>query len=431
MKSEQMKVEQVTQEMRNNAELLASICQKARHSSASVLDQDEALRDAATMLRTFARLRASTETGVGEEITDEMIVAGMNAEPEKVGGLDTSHSYQRRVVIAIWRAMAALAPKSGWIISNGTNNRWRSWVDGVPIWVNDRNLATRYARREDAEDVHAEDEDAWSVVPFSPKAVAPQGREKAPSFMKPYSDAGHDVASLFSDGGSKCSRCGTYQIDLSEDLAYGSMRKCTPPSEPEQGREENRLPLPGFQSEVADWMLECFGPDIAADQVERADRFTEEALELAQTMPGFTADRAHALVDYVFSRDIGERPQEVGGVMVTLAALCNTVGININEAAETELARVWTKVDAIRAKQAAKPTGSALPIALSTPPGEDVIERVARAIDSGDWANIDMWEPYRNTANFDDRIDDMREKSLSRARAALAAMQPGGSEKSE
>jgi hypothetical protein len=35
------------------------------------------------------------------------------------------------------------------------------------------------------------------------------------------------------------------------------------------------------------------------------------------------------------------------------------------EAGETELSRIWTKVEAIRAKQAAKPTGSALPIAVS------------------------------------------------------------------
>lgn len=119
----------------------------------------------------------------------------------------------------------------------------------------------------------------------------------------------------------------------------------------------------GFQSEVADWMLACFGPEIAADRLERADRFTEEALELAQTMPGFNAERAHALVDYVFGRDIGERGQEVGGVMVTLAALCNTFDISISAEAERELARVWTKVEAIRAKQASKPVGSALPVA--------------------------------------------------------------------
>lgn len=125
-----------------------------------------------------------------------------------------------------------------------------------------------------------------------------------------------------------------------------------------------------FQGGVAKWMDVCFGPEIASDRLERADRFIEEALELCQTWPEFTADRAHALVDYVFGRPVGEPAQEVGGVMVTLAALCNTAGIDIEQAAQTELARVWTKVEAIRAKQAAKPTGSALPIAHPTPSPE-------------------------------------------------------------
>ena len=130
------------------------------------------------------------------------------------------------------------------------------------------------------------------------------------------------------------------------------------------GAVEQMAVTPDFQAEVGDWMLACFGSVIAADLLERADRFTEEALELAQTMPGFNAERAHALVDYVFSRPVGERGQEVGGVMVTLAALCNPVSISIRAEAERELARIWTKVDAIRAKQASKPTGSALPVAV-------------------------------------------------------------------
>ena len=130
----------------------------------------------------------------------------------------------------------------------------------------------------------------------------------------------------------------------------------------EQAKVE-RMAMAGFQAEVGDWMLECFNPAIAADLLERADRFTEEALELAQTMPGFSAERAHALVDYVFSRPVGERGQEVGGVMVTLAALCNPVGLSIRDEAEREMARVWTKVEVIRAKQASKPVGSALPVA--------------------------------------------------------------------
>jgi hypothetical protein len=119
-----------------------------------------------------------------------------------------------------------------------------------------------------------------------------------------------------------------------------------------------------FQSGVDAWMDVCFGATIKADVQERCDRFIEEALEFVQAA-GYSAERAHALVDYTFGRPVGEINQEVGGVMVTLAAMCNTIGVDIGSAAETELARVWTKVDVIRAKQAAKPTGSALPIALA------------------------------------------------------------------
>lgn len=131
-------------------------------------------------------------------------------------------------------------------------------------------------------------------------------------------------------------------------------------------RSGQLVPVPSvesFQSGVDAWMDACFGATIKSDRLERCDRFIEEALELCQTEPTFTADRAHALVDYVFGRPVGEPQQEVGGVMVTLAALCNTAAIDMNGAGATELARVWTKVEAIRAKQAAKPTGSALPIA--------------------------------------------------------------------
>jgi putative transposase len=41
------------------------------------------------------------------------------------------------------------------------------------------------------------------------------------------------------------------------------------------------------------------------------------------------------------------------------------IGIDMHQAAEVELARVWTKIDVIRAKQAAKPRGSALPMSPS------------------------------------------------------------------
>jgi len=132
----------------------------------------------------------------------------------------------------------------------------------------------------------------------------------------------------------------------------------------QQRAEVERLREASFQSRVQPWMLECFNAEIAADITERCDRFIEEDFELVQAL-GHDPTRIDALKHYVFNRPAGEPSQEVGGVMVTLAALCLATGLNMHEAGETELARIWTKIDKIRAKQAAKPTGSALPQELT------------------------------------------------------------------
>jgi len=125
----------------------------------------------------------------------------------------------------------------------------------------------------------------------------------------------------------------------------------------------NALPAKDlFQSRVQPWLLECFGAEIAGDKMERNHRFFEESTELVQSC-GMTRSEAHQLVDYVYGRPVGEPTQETGGVMVTLAALCLANGLNMHEAAEIELARIWTKVEQIRAKQAAKPKHSPLPVA--------------------------------------------------------------------
>jgi hypothetical protein len=108
-----------------------------------------------------------------------------------------------------------------------------------------------------------------------------------------------------------------------------------------------------FQQKVQPWMMECFGPEISADTKERNHRFLEEALELVQACICTKTD-AHLLVEYVFNRPEGEKSQEVGGVMVTLAALCLAQQLDMHEAGDVELARIWTKVEQIRAKQASK-----------------------------------------------------------------------------
>lgn len=117
-----------------------------------------------------------------------------------------------------------------------------------------------------------------------------------------------------------------------------------------------------FQERVQPWLLECFGAKIAADRVERNHRFLEESLELVQSL-GCTVSEARQLVDYVFGRPVGEPSQEVGGAMVTLAALCLASGLDMHEAGEVELARISVPeiVVKIRAKQAAKPKHSPLP----------------------------------------------------------------------
>lgn len=116
-------------------------------------------------------------------------------------------------------------------------------------------------------------------------------------------------------------------------------------------------------------MLARFGEAISGDKLERGDRLLEEVFELLQS-GDYPIERIRALAAYVWSRPAGEPAQEVGGVMVTLAAYCLAHGLDMHQAAEIELARIWTKVDAIRAKQAAKPTGSALPIAVDDGEGD-------------------------------------------------------------
>jgi len=130
-----------------------------------------------------------------------------------------------------------------------------------------------------------------------------------------------------------------------------------------------------FQSRVSPWMQECFGPAVAADVRERGDRLLEEVLELLQSH-GYDPSRVAALRDYVFGRPVGEPQQEVGGVMVTLAAYCLATGIDMHHAGETELARISAPevVERIRVKQASKnglhtplpvpPASTAAPVAV-------------------------------------------------------------------
>lgn len=115
-----------------------------------------------------------------------------------------------------------------------------------------------------------------------------------------------------------------------------------------------------YQIRVAAWAVECFGARDATDRAMRSHRFLEESLELVQAC-GCSKAEALQLVDYVYGRPVGERDQEAGGVMVTLAALCAAQQLDMDAAGERELARVWANMARIRAKHARTPRFSPLP----------------------------------------------------------------------
>lgn len=117
-----------------------------------------------------------------------------------------------------------------------------------------------------------------------------------------------------------------------------------------------------FQARVHKWVVVCFGHAIAAHVKERNHRYCEESLETVQSL-GMTKKEVLELVDYTYSRPAGEPKQEVGGAMVTLAALCEANDIDMMECAEAELARILSPevIERIRQKQLTKPAHSALP----------------------------------------------------------------------
>jgi hypothetical protein len=117
-----------------------------------------------------------------------------------------------------------------------------------------------------------------------------------------------------------------------------------------------------FQAQVSPWMLSCFGLIISTDKNERNHRFFEEATELVQA-GGMTRSECHQLVDYTFNRPVGDPEQEVGGVMVTLAAWCLANNLNMHDAGEIELERILRPeiMEKIRLKQLTKPKHSPLP----------------------------------------------------------------------
>lgn len=109
-----------------------------------------------------------------------------------------------------------------------------------------------------------------------------------------------------------------------------------------------------LQARVLEWMCSTFAEEIILNRRERNQRFLEEALELVQSLECTRAE-AHQLVDYVFGRPVGKPRSEVGGVLVTLSALCSAASFEMGSCWDTELTRCWEIRDRIQERQLMKP----------------------------------------------------------------------------
>jgi len=91
-----------------------------------------------------------------------------------------------------------------------------------------------------------------------------------------------------------------------------------------------------------DWGRRCFGLEHMSNRPLRGLRFAEEAIELAQAC-GVPEEKMLRLVKQVYLKPPGELLQEVGGSMVTLSVLCDTLGIDLEEAFQIEVRRCLAK----------------------------------------------------------------------------------------
>lgn len=113
------------------------------------------------------------------DVTNDMIERGLACYSE--GGCSGLDEAERREVVssileaALSGTREAVEPVA-WIVGSGDRERWRTWASGSPEWTTDRMQATRFARREDAEAVHREDEDAWRVEPLAAPPSDPVGQ---------------------------------------------------------------------------------------------------------------------------------------------------------------------------------------------------------------------------------------------------------------
>lgn len=92
------------------------------------------------------------------------------------------------------------------------------------------------------------------------------------------------------------------------------------------------------QRQVLVWAIATFGP-VAADRRERAMRFVEEAIELAQSC-GLDRRTIDAIAERAYSRRAGTLDRELAQAGMTLEALAENIGFDLSRLIGDEFNRV-------------------------------------------------------------------------------------------
>jgi|GEM_PF-4625087 len=149
--------------------------------------REDDLRNLAAAYETFYHLKSMplvttpTISGEGEKLREAaekaraqfQFYADEHGKAGKYEKARTNAGFAEMLEASLATPAAAESERAGagWIVGSADRNRWRTWADGECRWGDDREQATRYARRADAEAVHAEDDDAWIVEFYDPASA--------------------------------------------------------------------------------------------------------------------------------------------------------------------------------------------------------------------------------------------------------------------
>jgi len=102
-------------------------------------------------------------------------------------------------------------------------------------------------------------------------------------------------------------------------------------------------PMRMYRQEILlQWAKACFGEEEATNLQQRGIRFSEESIELAQSV-GVPKDIMHALIDHIYSRPVGEVSQELGGVGICILLLAQAANYNADKEEWREMERILAK----------------------------------------------------------------------------------------